>query len=152
MKITFEGGYPLIVSAAATVATHWLSDATKLAMAVQLAGPIVSITAITTGFLAAAMTVLLTAQDVGPIQRLRTSDAFRGLVNYHWSAISVALVAAVLSLSVNLAFPATATVQGTSPASWGLFHVWFFLVAMSLMNFYRVVRLLKLLLCPPSIA
>lgn len=150
MKISVEGAYPLAVSALAALTSLRFDDGTKLAMATQLANPMVNIMAITVGFLAAAMTVLLTAQDLGAIQRLRTSNAFRGLVNYHWNAITVGLVAALLSLVVGLCFPPGTSSDKVVPASWWLFHAWFFVVVLALTSFYRVVRLLKSLLCPPE--
>lgn len=143
MKRHLELRAPFWLSVIITVASLWLHQGQKRDIASELANPLLNVIAITVGFLAAVVTYLLTADELPAIRRLRTSDAFGHLINYHWTAIQLGCLAAFTSLAVLAAckmFPATPRAV--------VFHFWVFMVSWALLTFSRVAYLLRRLLDP----
>jgi len=136
-----ERWYPASLGAAAGLGSFALPGATQLDIAKDLANPVLSILAIAVGFIAAALTILLTASDLPSLQTLRTGTRFNALVEYHWQAIVSGMLAAVLSLWVIVACKTLDTWPQIV-----VFHVWAGCVVWAFTAFFRVVHLLRALL------
>lgn len=140
MTLGLERRYPAYVAVVASAATAHLTSTDKISVVKELASPVISILAIQVGFVAAALTILLTAQGLHILRRLKKAKSFRLLVDYHWSAILAGFFSAVLTLC------AAVCCKSTDGCRVLLFHLWVFSVVMALMAFLRVVSLLRAML------
>lgn len=140
MNLLIERFVPFIVGLLSTWLLSTLRDTDKAAMVRDLAGSIVSILSIDVGFLATALAILLASQDNRIVKRIKTSTAFNRIVNYHWSAIMLGFLAALLSLGCIMMCKSV-----TTPCSMILFDAWVLLTVWAFTAFLRVFYLMRLL-------
>ena len=136
-----ERWYPVALGVAVGIGSLWIKEPIRLSIAQDLANPITSILAITIGFVAAALTFLLSATDLSAVRTLRTGTGFNQLVDYHWQAIVSGMIAALLSLCVIVVCKQLATWP-----QFAVFHLWVASVVWAFSAFFRVVNLLQKLL------
>ena len=140
--VFWEQRHPVICGLIISAATYWLNLSTKIEIADKLSNPILSILAIAVGFIAAALTILLTVSDLNTLNIFRTNTAlYNRFIDFHWEAIVSGMVSAVLSLVVIVACKKLET----RPQEL-LFHVWLLSTVWSFASFFRVVKLLRSLL------
>lgn len=136
-----ERWYPVAAGVAAGFGSLALPESVRLGIAQDLANPVTTILAITIGFVAAALTFLLTATELPSVRALRTGTGFNPLIDYHWQAIVSGMIAALLSLCVIVACKTLATWPQIA-----VFHLWVASVTWAFAAFFRVVNLLQKLL------
>jgi len=141
MNRTTERAYPLAVGIAAGLGSLALPHPFAISVAGDLANPVLSILAITVGFVAAALTILLTASELPALRTLRTGTTYNLLIDYHWQAIVSGMIAALLSMC---AIVACKTLDWWPQIL--VFHLWVASVAWAFTAFFRVVYLLQKLL------
>ncbi len=145
-----EQFYPVICAiVTASVASHCLIGSQRVDVITALANPILTILTIIVGFMMAAMTILFTAQDNRSIKRLSTSKrCFGNFVNYHWEAIAIGFIAAILSLIVLVIFKFEKNSFHEVPQYIRMisFWIWVFFVTWAQIAFLRVIILLRQLL------
>jgi len=136
-----ERAWPPLVGLAFAAASSPIGAHFKVHIAQDLANPIITILAINTGFLAAALAVLLTAQGLQSVKRMQTVNHFNYLVDYHWQGVITGFIAAILSLCVIIICKALDHVYQLT-----FFSLWVFSVGWAFTAFLRVVYILKVLL------
>ncbi len=138
----WERLYPSALGVMASVLASQLPRAVQADVADKLANPILSILAIAVGFIAAALTILLTAPDIKSINRFKSvPDLYNRFVDYHWEAISTGMASATLSLVVIIASKKLETWPQVA-----LFYAWLLFTVWAFAAFFRVVHLLRGLL------
>ncbi len=141
--LNLERRYPLLLALLATTIWWFVNGQRQWDISVSLSSPLVNVIAISVGFLAAALSILLTAQSLPALDRLKTSNEFNTLVDYHWSAIRLGLISVALCMLV-LSFPPCDRSDHWEirwiSIPWFLFAIWSFIA------FFRVLALLKQLL------
>ena len=141
--LNLERSYPFLAGAVATIALSTLNDDLKKTIATDLVVPILTILPIIIGFLAAALTLLYTIQDSPAVRQLKTTSAFKRLVDYHVAGIALGSAAALLALAVLVACkPDNAHLV---PGLWRdfYFYTWLLFTNWSFAAFLRVVFLLR---------
>lgn len=144
--LRLERGYPFLAGAVATLLLSALNDELKKTIATDLVVPVLTVLPIIIGFLAAALTLLYTIQDTPDVRRLKTSSAFKRLVDYHVAGIGIGSVAALLALAILVVCkPDNAHLV---PGFWRdtFFYTWLLFTNWSLAAFVRVVFLLRALM------
>ena len=141
--LRLERWYPFLAGAVGTALLATLNDGLKKTIATDLITPILTIQPIIIGFLAAALTLLYTIQDTPAVRRIRTSSAFKRLIDYHLAGIGLGSTAALLSLIV-----AVVCKPENAPLVAGFwreifFYLWLLFSNWSFVAFLRVVALLR---------
>ena len=141
-----ERWYPFLTGATTTGLLWTLNDDLKKTIATDLVVPILTLLPIIIGFLIASLTLLYTIQDTSDIKGLKSSSAFKGLVDYHVAGIGLGSVAALLALAVLVVCkPDNAhLVSGFWRDAY--FYTWLFFTGWSFAAFFRVVSLLRSLM------
>jgi len=141
-----ERWYPFLTGAVATALLWTLNDDLKKTIATDLVVPILTLLPIIIGFLIASLTLLYTIQDTSDIKRLKSSSAFKRLVDYHVAGIGLGSVAALLALAVLV----TCKPDNVHlvPGFWRdtYFYTWLLFTGWSFTAFLRVVFLLRTLM------
>ena len=138
--------YPSGMAIALTVGTYLLVGSAPLRMIAQdLASPILNVWAILVGFLATALSILLTAQSLPALERLKETKQFALLVDYNWAALRWGFFAVLASLFFVVKTPFAFV---TAESAWLRIGVIGFFATQFLasFSFYRALSLFKFLL------
>lgn len=143
-ELSVEKYYPYLVALSPVGFSFLLGSGMKSLIATQVANSVLTVLAIVIAFVSTSMTILLTAPDNSAVAILRTTGGRRGLKNlisYHSQTVAWGLISCLLSLAVLIVCR-----NINSPLKHLTFILWVYLVALSLLLFERVVRLLHTLL------
>lgn len=132
---------PAIVALALSLCSLLLGPHLKIHIAQELANPIITILAINTGFMAAAITIMLTVPTKQSFQQIKSAGYWEIIINYQWQAIISGLVAAMLSLCVLIVCKEFEHFYQS-----GFFFAWAASVGWAFTAFVRAASILKRLL------
>ncbi|ALS27212.1 hypothetical protein IJ21_18110 [Paenibacillus sp. 32O-W] len=99
----------------------------------------INISAITAGFLATAMSLLITLTNDSVIQRIKSFKLYNGLVQYLKSAIAWTFMVALISA-------AGLFLNKEHSYTEGFFYLWIFFCVVGFVSVYRIIRLLSKIL------
>jgi hypothetical protein len=138
VTLVWEKRYPAIISVAAAAGYYYLYHRLALAPPPRdLMAVVVSVSAISIGFVATAKSILLTIQERTVIKYFKDSDRYRTLVDYFMSAIYWSFLAAGLS-TIALMFD-------LSKANWWACRIastlWIFFVVGATCSYIRVLTI-----------
>lgn len=101
--LTVEKAAPTIVALALSITTIFLGKHLKIHIAQELSNPIITILAINTGFLAAAMSIMQTGSSKRSYKQMQSAGYWSAVISYQWQGVIGGFVAAILSLCVLIA-------------------------------------------------
>lgn len=114
--------------------------------AVTRAAPhVLSISAITIGFLITAFSLILTCSNDG-LKKLKEPGLFKRFCNFVNRALSISVISCVLSLVVVMCVSETSKDEAWKPSFVGqcVIPFWFATTVVAFLNFLRVYRLFKI--------
>jgi hypothetical protein len=148
MKASFERHYPLVgggVVALGYLLLHKTFDFVSRDALTNLFTAMVSVSAITVGFLATAQSILFSLENKRVTKFLKDAGAFKSLVDYMMDAINLSFVLAALSAFALLVDPKVH--RWWYPFG---FAIWLFILSFAGLAYYRVVRIFTEILRSPD--
>jgi hypothetical protein len=155
MNLWTEKWHPVLGGAAAVaiVATYHVTTEWQPPASVKdLFGGVINVCAIAIGFLGAAKSILLSIDDKPIVRQLRDVGAFDKVIRYSMNAVnwSFALAAGtgvvlLLDIGAPAGSPGTATSAPKAYSPW-VFCVWFGLLVVASLAYYRIIRIFSNLL------
>jgi hypothetical protein len=127
---------------------HYLTDAKRLIVVVDLVNPILGLIGLFIGSVIASLSILLTAKDNRSVAWLKGTRQERLLINYHSEMFVVGCIACVLSLLVLVCCkivntPNSQPVFNATTLGYTLFHGWVLFTVASLTTFVRLAVILR---------
>lgn len=145
-RARWERCYPAVLAAAITLASGLLTPSARIiSIAELLAAAMLNVWAILIGFVAAAMSILLTAQSLPALDKLKPTKQFHILVGYNWAALRWGVVALIACLVVVVA----SGNRAESRTAWPCALAWLGLQVLAFLMFYRALDLFRKLLGSP---
>ena len=134
---------PAVVAVLTSAVCAYVEDSRIRDAIAQLAGPVVSLLAISIGFVSASVTILVTSDRLPTMKALEGMPTMvKRLVGFHSSAVVNSVVGSALTLGLLLAFGDTQA-HGHARVLRVLFQLWVFLVVLSIGSLLRVLYVLK---------
>lgn len=123
--LNWERRYPFFIAAVSTCFWFLLYRESRGRIAYDLSSPLLNVVAISVGFMGAALSILLTAQHVPSLDKLKQTDQFVELVEYHWSGIRLGFLCVAVCLFAITQNPKDSSVlTGLPGGAWCLSCIW----------------------------